>query len=197
MDIIKGKVTLNETKLSIGRGGDPLLLSFFLHKVLTIVDSSLYLNDYNGSSDIIREINAVYTGKKFLICGYQALPQNSPKLDERYYAALSNLRLDNTNSIILEAISIGSSGHYTTYTLCNGGWRYYDNKATPTTSSISNAAMVSKVDEILKNKSKLVEFINIVYRHKTIGIMGGTRTKRKRNMKQKTRKSRKSQRKRR
>lgn len=159
---IKEKTSLTLRDLTIGNGGDPTLLSFFLSKVSTTFVANMYHSGtYSNNKEIIDYATAypATTNKIVAISVTPLMPIN-----EQYLSKIKNIKYNGVTSHSLEAINIGRSGHATAYTLCNGVWRYYDNKASPTTSMSTTEMATSKLDDIFRNTDKSVKSVLLIYR---------------------------------
>ena len=171
----QSKATLNTNLLTIASGGDPNLLAFFISKISKKFIASLYSEEFTNHGDItqiVQSNSTPDTKDKFVLI---SLNLSGPNSNDRYFANISNVRFGGLTQRMLESISIGASGHNTTFTNCNG-WKYYDNKASPTTSIETSIA--AKVDKALYNEHSYTKLVMLVY-----GLMprykGGVRKTRK------------------
>lgn len=197
-DTATTKVTLSENYLTIGAGGDPTFLSFFLSKVSYNFYGGLNQNGlYKNSSDIIsyiKEYTPIKNRDKFVAIsvtpGFVYDPKNP--IYENYFSKLISIKFAGAKTHYLQSVIVGRSGHATSYTFCNGTWRYYDNKAPKTTFSSSYQSTASNLNNILNKYNQKDKYnidtknIVLIYR---IHALRGRSLKRKNHKVNKTRKN--------
>ena len=179
-------VTLDEKNLTIASGGDPKLLAYFFSKITNIFHASIDIRDYTNINDIREIIKSMSISKNTQLFSVSLpLTPTVNHAKERYFPVLESLLFKNAGSITLEAIVTGISGHARAYTECGIQWRYYDNIASVTTSSISKAKIRDDLNNILHYEGKtLPGTIMFIYRVNANfkGFSGGTlKIKRRRN----------------
>ena len=180
--VIQPKVTLKEGALEISAGGDPGLLSLFLSEVTTIFKTIEPPTEYNKLQSIPNKIdtlpemtNGTYVAVPFFL---SKKPEDSSE-DKKRFVTIEKL---NKNKFILEAINIGYVGHATAITRCNKNWRYYDNKATPTTATMETMMRVAeKLDPLMINQIGTQVYLLFIYRVAT--LKGGKTRKHKKQAK--------------
>ena len=161
-EVAKSKADLNTDHLTIASGGDPNLIAFFISKISKKFIASLNSNDFNDAASIIQLVqdrSTLDTKDKFLLI---SLNLAMPKSNDRYFDKISNVTFGGITQRVLESISIGASGHNTAYTYCNG-WKYYDNKAIPTTAAVSRAIVSGEVNKKLYNQHRSTKLVMLVY----------------------------------
>jgi hypothetical protein len=185
--VIQPKVSLKEGALEISAGGDPGLLSLFLSEVTPIFKTIEPAAEYKKLQSIPNKIDTLpdiaggtYVAVPFFL---SKKPEDSSE-DKKRFVSIEKLK---SNKYILEAINIGYVGHATAITRCNKNWRYYDNKASPTTETMETMMRVAeKLDPLMINRLGTQVYLLFIYR---IASLKGGKT-RKQKGKQKRRQTR-------
>jgi hypothetical protein len=187
-DIFLGKASLQEATLSIGKGGDPNLLSCFLSEIDPTYNSTPYNQSFTSLATMRNSIRPFYNAhSNSNLIGVSFQISDKTNTGSRYFPELLNLF---THKLFLEAIVLGQVGHATAFTFCNGNWRYYDNKAKPTTTMITRQDFGSKLNKLLINSLEIPTFVLLVYRVSNVRLGGTRKLKHKRRARAKTRRHR-------